>query len=58
MATKEYFDFIVALEKEKEPNVEFQSRFQKKLLIFLEFQADTLKEDLALMKNIYLLHKQ
>ena len=57
MATKEYFDFIVALEKEKEPNVEFQSRFQKKLLIFLEFQADTLKEELALMKKNYLLHK-
>ena len=57
MATKEYFDFIVALEKEKEPNVEFQSRFQKKLLNFLEFQSDSLKEELALMKNIYLLHK-
>ena len=58
MVTKEYFDFIVALEKEKEPNVEFQSRFQKKLLNFLEFQTDSLKEDIALMKNIYLLHKQ
>ena len=58
MATKEYFDFIVALEKEKEPNVEFQSRFQKKLLNFLEFQADSLKEELALMKRNYLLHKQ
>ena len=57
MATKEYFDFIVALEKEKEPNVEFQSRFQKKLLNFLEFQADNLKEELALMKKNYLLHK-
>ena len=40
MVTKEYFDFIVALEKEKEPNVEFQSRFQKKLLNFLEFQTE------------------
>lgn len=57
MATKEYFDFIVALEKEKEPNVEFQSRFQKKLLNFLEFQADNLKEELALMKKNYLLPK-
>ena len=57
MATKEYFDFIVALEKEKEPNVEFQARFQKKLLNFLEFQSDSLKEDLALMKKTYLLHK-
>ena len=55
MATKEYFDFIVALEKEKKPNIEFQSRFQKKLLNFLEFQADALKEELALMKKNYLL---
>lgn len=40
MATKEYFNFIVALEKEKEPNVELQPGFQKKLLNFLEFQSD------------------
>ena len=53
MATKEYFDFIVALEKEKEPNVEFQSRFQKKLHQYIYFKNSSIAEELSYMLKIY-----
>lgn len=50
---KEFYNFIIKLEQSKKIDVEFISRFQKKLHQYIKFQCDFMKDDLTEMKKHY-----